>query len=285
MGGGAQGLAGVLGWGTAGPRWGGKGRGGVRQEGGAGTATPLPSGTQNYSGQSVFSVFPVEGVMDPGGAQDFTVTFSPDHESLYFSDRLQVVLFEKVRLRHQPRALLPPFPALPHLGGLGPILGAPHWVGSQVKRPASPVHGPHPSPAAPGAPALGTRLLCSLSQKVSQQILLKGMAREHMMFVEGGDPLDVPVESLTVIPAYDPEHRDGKASGGWAHSPPTPLARQELRSASGRLQKEQLPWGPSLPPRVPAAPSASQPPARPPLSRNRGAETHSGDTGLHSAGH
>lgn len=77
--------------------------------------------------------------MDPGKAQDFTVTFSPDHESLYFSDRLQVMLFEK---------------------------------------------------------------------KLSHQILLKGAAREHMMFVEGGDPLDVPVESLTVIPTYDPEHRE-----------------------------------------------------------------------------
>ncbi|XP_055275348.1 cilia- and flagella-associated protein 74 [Moschus berezovskii] len=96
-------------------------------------------GTQNYSGQSVFSVVPVEGVMEPGKAQDFTVTFSPDHESLYFSDRLQVVLFDK---------------------------------------------------------------------KVSHHILLKGAAREHMMFVEGGDPLDVPVESLTVIPAFDLEHRE-----------------------------------------------------------------------------
>ncbi|CAH7448717.1 Cfap74 [Phodopus roborovskii] len=96
-------------------------------------------GTQNHSGQSVFSVVPVEGLMLPGKAQEFTVTFSPDHESLYFSDLLQVVLFEK---------------------------------------------------------------------KVSHQIFLKGAAREHMMFVEGGDPLDVPVESLTVIPALDPEHRD-----------------------------------------------------------------------------
>lgn len=61
-----------------------------------------PAGTQNHSGQSVFSVVPVEGVMDPGVAQDFTVTFSPDHESLYFSDRLQVVLFEKVRPRPAP---------------------------------------------------------------------------------------------------------------------------------------------------------------------------------------
>ncbi|XP_066121295.1 cilia- and flagella-associated protein 74 isoform X3 [Saccopteryx bilineata] len=96
-------------------------------------------GTQNHSGQSVFSVVPVEGVMDPGAVQDFTVTFSPDHESLYFSDQLQVLLFEK---------------------------------------------------------------------KISQQILLKGAAREHMMFVEGGDPLDVPVESLTVIPAGDLERRE-----------------------------------------------------------------------------
>nr|XP_020729404.1 cilia- and flagella-associated protein 74 isoform X1 [Odocoileus virginianus texanus] len=96
-------------------------------------------GTQNYSGQSVFSVVPAKGIMEPGKAQDFTVTFSPDHESLYFSDRLQVVLFEK---------------------------------------------------------------------KVSHCILLKGAAREHMMFVEGGDPLDVPVESLTMIPAFDLEHRE-----------------------------------------------------------------------------
>uniref|UniRef100_A0A8C9DMG8 Cilia- and flagella-associated protein 74 n=1 Tax=Prolemur simus TaxID=1328070 RepID=A0A8C9DMG8_PROSS len=91
-------------------------------------------GTQNFSGQSVFSVAPVQGIMEPGKTQDFTVTFSPDHESLYFSDRLRVT--------------------------------------------------------------------------VSHQILLKGAAREHMMFVEGGDPLDVPVESLTVVPALDPEHRE-----------------------------------------------------------------------------
>ncbi|KAM5248741.1 LOW QUALITY PROTEIN: cilia- and flagella-associated protein 74 [Ctenodactylus gundi] len=96
-------------------------------------------GTQNYNGQSVFSVVPVKGTMDPGCAQSFTVTFSPDHESLYFSDRLLVVLFEK---------------------------------------------------------------------KISHQILLKGAARDHVMFVEGGDPLDVPVESLTVIPALDLEHRE-----------------------------------------------------------------------------
>ncbi|XP_076966108.1 cilia- and flagella-associated protein 74 [Callospermophilus lateralis] len=96
-------------------------------------------GPQNHNGQSVFSVVPVEGVLEPGKAQDFTVTFSPDHESRYFSDRLQVVLFGK---------------------------------------------------------------------KISHQILLQGAAREHMMFVEGGDPLDVPVESLTVTSALAPEHRE-----------------------------------------------------------------------------
>ncbi|XP_054300294.1 cilia- and flagella-associated protein 74 isoform X3 [Pongo pygmaeus] len=112
-------------------------------------------GTQNLNGQSVFSVAPVKGVMDPGKTQDFTVTFSPDHESLYFSDRLQVVLFEK---------------------------------------------------------------------KISHQILLKGAACEHMMFVEGGDPLDVPVESLTAIPVFDPRHREASSRPG----PPSPEA-EELR--------------------------------------------------------
>ncbi|XP_023960142.2 cilia- and flagella-associated protein 74 isoform X5 [Chrysemys picta bellii] len=84
-------------------------------------------GTQNYSGLSVFNIFPVEGVIEPGKSQDFTVTFSPDHESLYYSDCLKVVLFGK---------------------------------------------------------------------EIAREIWLKGAARNHMMFVEGGDPLDVPLESL-----------------------------------------------------------------------------------------
>ncbi|PKU33726.1 cilia- and flagella-associated protein 74 [Limosa lapponica baueri] len=52
-------------------------------------------GTQNYNGLSVFSIFPTEGEIVAGKSQDFTVTFSPDHESLYYSDRLKVVLFGK----------------------------------------------------------------------------------------------------------------------------------------------------------------------------------------------
>ncbi|XP_037237487.1 cilia- and flagella-associated protein 74 [Falco rusticolus] len=87
-------------------------------------------GTQNYNGLSVFSIFPTEGEIVSGKSQDFTVTFSPDHESLYYSDRLKVVLFGK---------------------------------------------------------------------ETAHVIQLKGAAREHPMFVEGGVPLDVPVESLAVV--------------------------------------------------------------------------------------
>ncbi|NXF91523.1 CFA74 protein, partial [Eubucco bourcierii] len=86
-----------------------------------------PVGTQNYSGLSVFSIFPTEGELVAGKSQDFVVTFSPDHESLYYSDWLKVVLFGK---------------------------------------------------------------------KVAHEIQLKGASRDHPMFVEGGVPLDVPVESL-----------------------------------------------------------------------------------------
>ncbi|NWS54363.1 CFA74 protein, partial [Chunga burmeisteri] len=86
-------------------------------------------GTQNYNGLSVFSIFPTEGEIVAGKSQDFMVTFSPDHESLYYSDRLKVVLFGK---------------------------------------------------------------------KIAHVIHLKGAARDHPMFVEGGIPLDVPVESLAV---------------------------------------------------------------------------------------
>ncbi|NWV77448.1 CFA74 protein, partial [Dasyornis broadbenti] len=87
-------------------------------------------GTQNYNGFSVFSVFPTEGQIEAGKSQDFVVTFRPDHESLYYSDRLKVLLFGK---------------------------------------------------------------------QTAHEIHLKGAARDHPMFVEGGVPLDVPVESLAVI--------------------------------------------------------------------------------------
>ncbi|NXJ24524.1 CFA74 protein, partial [Dicrurus megarhynchus] len=86
-------------------------------------------GTQNYSGFSVFSVSPTEGKIEAGESQDFVVTFSPDHESLYYSDRLKVLFFGK---------------------------------------------------------------------QTAHEIHLKGAARDHPMFVEGGVPLDVPVESLAV---------------------------------------------------------------------------------------
>ncbi|NXR62424.1 CFA74 protein, partial [Rhadina sibilatrix] len=93
-------------------------------------------GTQNYNGFSVFSVSPTEGKIEAGMSQDFVVTFSPDHESLYYSDRLKVLLFGK---------------------------------------------------------------------QTAHEIQLKGAARDHPMFVEGGVPLDVPVESLAVISPVAPQ--------------------------------------------------------------------------------
>ena len=58
--------------------------------------------------------------------------------------------------------------------------------------------------------ASGQAAILLVPQKVSHQILMKGAAREHMMFVEGGDPLDVPVESLAVVTAFDTEHKEGE---------------------------------------------------------------------------
>ncbi|XP_036435612.1 LOW QUALITY PROTEIN: cilia- and flagella-associated protein 74 [Colossoma macropomum] len=52
-------------------------------------------GTQNYSGQSVFTVSPIGGTVGPGKSQDITVTFQPDHESLHYRDILRVQLMNK----------------------------------------------------------------------------------------------------------------------------------------------------------------------------------------------
>ncbi|OWK55773.1 Cilia- and flagella-associated protein 74 [Lonchura striata] len=99
-------------------------------------------GTQNYNGFSVFSVSPTEGKIEAGMSQEFVVTFSPDHESLYYSDRLKVLLFGK---------------------------------------------------------------------QTAHEIQLKGAARDHLMFVRGGVPLDVPVESLAVTSPVAP--RDARHRG------------------------------------------------------------------------
>ncbi|NWS86755.1 CFA74 protein, partial [Toxostoma redivivum] len=93
-------------------------------------------GTQNYNGFSVFRVSPTEGKIEAGKSQDFVVTFSPDHESLYYSDHLKVLFFGK---------------------------------------------------------------------QTAHEIHLKGAARNHPMFVEGGVPLDVPVESLAVTSPVAPQ--------------------------------------------------------------------------------
>ncbi|XP_015675084.1 cilia- and flagella-associated protein 74 [Protobothrops mucrosquamatus] len=99
-------------------------------------------GTQNYSGLSVFSIFPMQGFIGVGKSQEFTVTFSPDHESLYYSDRIQILLFDK---------------------------------------------------------------------EIIRVIQLKGAARNHIMYVEGGEPLDVPFESLAVLTSISEEASKAEA--------------------------------------------------------------------------
>ncbi|NXQ07901.1 CFA74 protein, partial [Vidua macroura] len=106
-------------------------------------------GTQNYNGFSVFSVSPTEGKIKAGMSQDFVVTFSPDHESLYYSDRLKVLLFGK---------------------------------------------------------------------QTAHEIQLKGAARDHPMFVQGGVPLDVPVESLAVTSPVAPRKALGRGPQGAVRS-------------------------------------------------------------------
>ncbi|CAN2388222.1 Cilia and flagella associated protein 74 [Pristimantis euphronides] len=88
-------------------------------------------GPQNYNGRSVFSVTPVEGIIQPEKTQDFTVSFTPDHESVLYSDILTVELFSK---------------------------------------------------------------------HIAHTIHLKGASRNHIMFLEGGDSIDVPSESLSIVP-------------------------------------------------------------------------------------
>ncbi|KAM9299339.1 cilia- and flagella-associated protein 74 [Gastrophryne carolinensis] len=97
-------------------------------------STPNFVGPQNFNGQSVFSVSPVDGIIQPGRTEDFTVSFYPDHESLQYSDILMVELFGK--------------------------------------------HTAH-------------------------SIQLKGASRNHIMYIQGGDPLGVPTESLCAIPAME----------------------------------------------------------------------------------
>ncbi|MGH0160907.1 UNVERIFIED_CONTAM: hypothetical protein FKN15_040199 [Acipenser sinensis] len=123
-------------------------------------------GTQNNSGLSVFCVSPLEGAINPGMSQDITVTFLPDHESLYYSDRLTVEIVNKAACSENTLA-----PAVRELK-VGCI------------RSTQPL----------------------AKKEVAHVIQLKGSSRTHIMFVDGGDPLDAPVESLADLPAKeDPE--------------------------------------------------------------------------------
>ncbi|XP_073441515.1 cilia- and flagella-associated protein 74 [Dendrobates tinctorius] len=93
-------------------------------------------GPQNYNGRSVFSVTPVEGTIQPEKTQDFTMLFTPDHESVLYSDILTVELFGK---------------------------------------------------------------------HIAHTIHLKGAARSHITYIEGGDPIDVLTESLSIVPENENE--------------------------------------------------------------------------------
>ncbi|XP_075695756.1 cilia- and flagella-associated protein 74 isoform X2 [Rhinoderma darwinii] len=95
-------------------------------------------GPQNYNGHSVFSVIPVEGIIQPEKTQDISVSFSPDHESVLYSDVLTVELFSK---------------------------------------------------------------------HIAHSIHLKGASKNHIMYVEGGDPIDVYTESLSIVPVNEEECR------------------------------------------------------------------------------
>uniref|UniRef100_S4RL78 Abnormal spindle-like microcephaly-associated protein ASH domain-containing protein n=1 Tax=Petromyzon marinus TaxID=7757 RepID=S4RL78_PETMA len=99
-------------------------------------------GTQNHSGLSVFSVQPVQGIIPVGGDTELLVTFSPDHASARYSDRLRLLLFGKKEFR---------------------------------------------------------------------VIELKGCAVKRMLYLEGGDPLDVAVESLAPLPVCTHYHHVGAA--------------------------------------------------------------------------
>ncbi|KAM4016315.1 cilia- and flagella-associated protein 74 isoform 2-T2 [Anomaloglossus baeobatrachus] len=95
-------------------------------------------GPQNYNGRSVFSVTPVEGAIQPEKTQDVLVSFTPDHESVLYSDILTVELFGKI----------------------------------------------------------------------AHTIQLKGASRNHIMYIEGGDPIDVHTESLSIVPVNEDESNE-----------------------------------------------------------------------------
>lgn len=57
---------------------------------------PSFQGPQNLSGRSVFDIAPLDGVIPAGSKKPLTVTFSPDHDSDYFSDLVRITISEQV---------------------------------------------------------------------------------------------------------------------------------------------------------------------------------------------
>ncbi len=55
-------------------------------------------GPQNLSGRSVFDIAPLDGSIPAGGKKQLTVTFSPDHDSDFFSDLVRITISDQVCL-------------------------------------------------------------------------------------------------------------------------------------------------------------------------------------------
>jgi hypothetical protein len=53
-------------------------------------------GPQNLSGRSIFDIAPLDGIIPAGGKKPLTVTFSPDHDSDFFSDLVHITISEQV---------------------------------------------------------------------------------------------------------------------------------------------------------------------------------------------
>jgi hypothetical protein len=56
----------------------------------------VSSGPQNLSGRSIFDIAPLNGTIPAGGKKPLTVTFSPDHDSDFFSDLVRITISEQV---------------------------------------------------------------------------------------------------------------------------------------------------------------------------------------------
>lgn len=53
-------------------------------------------GPQNLSGRSVFDIAPLDGTIPANNKKQLTITFSPDHDSDFFSDLVRITISNQV---------------------------------------------------------------------------------------------------------------------------------------------------------------------------------------------